>query len=321
MKNMLILSAGRRNSLIGNFKKAFENAGKIVATDNDLYSPAIHDADAYYIVPRINEPGYIDIILDICKKEKIDGICTLIDPEISLLAENADKFKKIGVIIFGSDYDVVMRCYNKYEMYKWLSQNGYKCAVTHDNVSDFLEDEEKGKIKYPLFVKPTCGSASINIDKATDRETAIQLFERHDDMIIQEFLNGQEIGADCYVDMISGKLISIFTKKKLKMRAGETDKSVSFCDPVLFDLIQKFVSESHFRGPVDIDLFSCDGEYYISEVNPRFGGGYPHAYACGIDIQKMMLNNLNGLENSPSIGKYRENVYMMKYSVEKIIEE
>ena len=61
--------------------------------------------------------------------------------------------------------------------------------------------------------------------------------------MIQEYLEGQEIGADCYIDLISGKLVSVFTKKKLVMRAGETDKAVSFIDPVLNELIQEFVTE------------------------------------------------------------------------------
>ena len=114
--------------------------------------------------------------------------------------------------------------------------------------------------------------------------------------------------------MISGKVVSVFTKKKLVMRAGETDKAVSFKDEELFGLIDRFVSESGFRGQIDIDIFDVDGKYYISEVNPRFGGGYPHAYECGCDHMTLIVNNLNGVENSSSIGKYEEGVYMMKYN-------
>lgn len=72
--------------------------------------------------------------------------------------------------------------------------------------------------------------------------------------MIQDFLNGQEIGADVYIDMISGEVVSIFTKKKIRMRAGETDKSVSFKDPILFNLIEKFVLEAGYRGQIDIDI-------------------------------------------------------------------
>src|SRR5699024_586252 len=98
------------------------------------------------------------------------------------------------------------------------------------------------------------------------------LFNHAEGLMIQEFLNGQEIGADVYIDLISGEVVSIFTKKKILMRAGETDKAVSFKDPALFQLIEKFVLEAGFRGQIDIDIFDIDGRYYISEVNPRFGG-------------------------------------------------
>ena len=140
------------------------------------------------------------------------------------------------------------------------------------------------------------------------------LLRKNHDLLIQESIDGTEIGADVYVDMISGEVVSIFTKKKLKMRAGETDKSVSFKDDRLFKLITRFVKEAGFKGQVDIDLIERDGGYYILEVNPRFGGGYPHAYECGCDHMKLIVENLKGNINTPSIGNYEEGVYMMKYS-------
>ena len=108
--------------------------------------------------------------------------------------------------------------------------------------------------------------------------------------------------------------MSIFTKKKLKMRAGETDKAVSFKDPVLFELIEKFVLAAGYRGQIDIDIFDIGGSYYISEVNPRFGGGYPHAYESGSDHMKLIVENMEGKANQSVIGQYRENIYMMKYN-------
>jgi carbamoyl-phosphate synthase large subunit len=132
--------------------------------------------------------------------------------------------------------------------------------------------------------------------------------------MIQEFLDGQEIGADVYIDMLSGEVVSIFTKKKLKMRAGETDKAVSFKDEKLFTLIERVVKDAGYRGQIDIDIFDINGEYYISEVNPRFGGGYPHAYECGCDHMKLIEKNLKGNKNKRTIGEYQEAIHMMKYN-------
>ena len=160
------------------------------------------------------------------------------------------------------------------------------CAKSYIDKEEFFRDVENGIAKYPVFVKPICGSASIAISKVYDKETVELLFEHTKGLLIQEFLEGQEIGADCYIDMISGEVVSIFTKKKLVMRAGETDKSVSFKDEKLNELLIQFIKKMGYRGQIDIDIFDVNGEYYISEVNPRFGGGYPHAYECGVNHMK-----------------------------------
>ena len=312
--NILILSAGTRNKIVQYFKKTLGENGKVIATDMSTIAPAIYEADKYYIVPRITEPGYIDIILDICKKENISGVLSLIDPELSLLAENEEKFKNIGTTVIGSSYELCERALDKMQMFQWLRSHGYNCAKSYVDKNEFFADVKTGKANYPVFVKPVRGSASIAISKVFDNETVDLLFDHSDNLMIQEYLDGQEIGADCYIDLLSGELVSVFTKKKIVMRAGETDKSVSFKDEKLFELIKKFVNESGWRGQIDIDIFEINGEYHISEVNPRFGGGYPHAYECGADHMKLIVNNLNGIVNSDVIGNYKENVFMMKYN-------
>lgn len=317
--NILILSCGTRNKIVQYFKRSINNVGKIYAADCSELAPALYDADGYFVVPRITETGYIDCILSICQKQEISAVFSLIDPELSLLAENEDRFLEAGVKVIGSSYEICERCLNKMKMYEWLDANGYSCAKSYTDKNKFYNDLNNGSISFPVFVKPVCGSASIAISKVYDKETVELLFKHNSGLMIQEYLNGQEIGADCYIDMISGEVVSIFTKKKLVMRAGETDKAVSFKDPKLFELIKRFCNDSSFRGQIDIDIFEIAGDYYISEVNPRFGGGYPHAYECGADHMKLIINNVEGKVNESTIGDYRENVYMMKYNEVKII--
>lgn len=310
--NILILSAGTRNKIVQYFRQTID--GKVVATDMQLTAPAIYEADTYYQVPRITTPGYIDIILDICKKEEINSVLSLIDPELNLLAENIAKFENIGVQVIGSNFALCERALDKMQMYQWLREHGYPCARSYDDMQTFCIDQQKGLIDFPVFVKPVRGSASIAINKVENMDTLRLLWNHGDgELMIQELLDGQEIGADVYIDMISSQVVSIFTKKKLLMRAGETDKAVSFKDQRLFDFIENFVDESGWKGQIDIDIFDVNGTYYISEVNPRFGGGYPHAYMCGVNHMKLIENNVNGIVNQPHIGDYEEGLYMMKY--------
>lgn len=319
--NFLILASGTRNKVVQYFKKAFDGVGTIVATDTNKLSTAIYDADKYYIVPPITAPGYIDVVLDICRKEQINGVMSLIDPELSLLAANEDKFRAVGTTVIGSSYGLCEMALDKMQMYGWLKAHGYNCARSWKDKQEFYKAVEAGEVKYPVFVKPCRGSASLNISKVYDQETIDLLYAHNEGLMIQEFLNGQEIGADVYIDLISGDVVSIFTKKKILMRAGETDKAVSFKDSELFALIERFVLEAGFKGQIDIDLFEINGQYYISEVNPRFGGGYPHAYESGCDHMKLILNNLNGVANKKNIGAYQEGIYMMKYNDLKIVKE
>lgn len=317
--NILITSAGTRNKVVQYFKKEFKNIGKVIATDMSDLAPAIYEADNFYLVPRIDDPTYIDKLIEICKKEKIDCLFALIDPELSLIAKNVDRFTEIGVTPLISNYEAVELAFDKYEMYKYLNSNGFKTAKTYIDKNEFYKDLEDGKIEFPVFVKPYKGSASININKVNSKEEIDTLFNVNDDLIIQEFMDGQEIGADVYIDPISNKVVSIFTKEKIKMRAGETDKGRSFKDEKLFELITNLVEKIGYKYMIDMDIFRINGEYYISEINPRFGGGYPHAYESGVNFPKLIINSMNNVENEKQIGNYDEDIYMMKYNEIKIV--
>ena len=312
--NILITSAGTRNKVVQYFKK--ELAGNVISTDCSPIGPAIYDSDKAYVVPRIDDPDYISSILKICKKENVKGVFSLIDPELSLLAKHYDEFVKIGVTPIVSSYDLCETSLDKYSMYEMLVKLGIPTAECYLDIELFEVARSEGKLDYPVFVKPRHGSASININAVESKEMLTALFHDYDDLMIQEYMRGQEYGADVYIDMISGKCTSIFLKKKIKMRAGETDKSVSVKDDNIFEQIINFVEKVGYRGMIDIDLFHDEEKdiWYLSEVNPRFGGGYPHAYECGVNFPRQIIANLEGKENPVTIGDYREGIYMMKYN-------
>ena len=312
--NILILSAGTRDKVVQYFKKELAGRGRVIATDCSNLAPAVYEADAFYLVPRITAPGYLDVILDICEKEKITGVFSLIDPELSLLAKERDRFLAVGTTPIVSDYDLVETCFDKYRMFELLCKMQIPTAKCYADKEAFYRAKERGEISYPVFVKPVRGSASIHINKVGSKKEIEVLCDLYDDLMIQAYMDGQEYGADVYVDMLSGKCTDIFVKKKIKMRAGETDKSVSYKDEKLFEIIRKFAEDCGFRGMIDIDIFQIDGTYYISEVNPRFGGGYPHAYGCGVNMAAAVVQNLDGQENAVRIGNYEEGICMMKFN-------
>ncbi len=315
--NILVLSCGTRNKIVQYFRKELNGKGKVIATDCNQLAPALYEADSYYIVPKIKEEGYIDKILDICRQEKITAVLSLIDPELSLLAFHVDKFKAIGTTVIGSNYNVCEMSLDKIKMYHFCREHGFNVAKSWNSLSEFKTAINNKEINFPVFVKPQFGSASISISKVYDMETVEFLFAHSSEdekLMIQEFLTGQEIGVDVYIDIVSAEVVSIFAKKKILMRAGETDKAVSFKDDKLFDIVEEFVNKAGYLGQIDIDIFDIEGEYYISEVNPRFGGGYPHAYECGVNHVAMIIKNLNGERNESIIKQYEDNILMMKYN-------
>ncbi|SFH54205.1 ATP-grasp domain-containing protein [Pisciglobus halotolerans] len=312
--NLLILSCGTRNKIIAYFKEALAGRGKVIAADHSPLAPALYEADEAVIIPHIQDKQYLDTLLTLCKEKQIKAIFSLIDPELNLLAKHQHDFLAIDTVPIISDADKVELCFNKYALYEFLTEKQIPTPKSYLNEHQFYQDMEKGKISFPVFVKPYNGSASAQIHKAHSSDEMEDLILNGENMMIQEFMDGIEIGADVYVDLHTGKVVSIFTKEKINMRAGETDKARSFKDEQLFEFIQSVVEETGLKGMLDIDLFKVGDQYLISEINPRFGGGYPHAYGCGVSFPKMLLNNLAGKENRVQIGEYESEIYMAKFN-------
>ena len=265
-------------------------------------------------MPRITDPGYIDTILQICRDNGIKAVTTLIDPEIEILAANSERFREIGVIPLCPAPKSAIYCFDKYELFKYLTEKGIRTPLTFHDWDEFLKALDEGRISFPVFMKPVCGSGSVGAHKVNTLEQAEQdWFSGEHDYIIQELMTGGDCDADVYVDTISHKAVAAFSKRKIETRIGGASKTISFRDPKLFKFIQEICDVFEFNGPLDMDFFIKDGEYYLSEINPRFGGAYLHAYGAGVDFIKLIVNNINGIENPVEIGNYDDDVLMLMY--------
>lgn len=311
--NFLLLSVGRRCELINDIKKSLDDASVIVATDISQYAPALYYADKSYIVPRINAPEYIDTIIEICVKEKINAVTTLIDPEIAILAKNRERFAALNIEVLAPYFETAKMCFDKYLMYRHFVANGINTIKTWGTLDEFRESFNNGEINFPVFIKPRNGSGGIGARKVESFDELEASVKKDSSLIIQEYMVGTDLDADVYVDTVSHKAVSAFSKKKIESRIGGANKTVSFKDNRLFDLICGIVSTLDFNGPIDMDFFYKDGEYFISEINPRFGGAYLHAYGSGVDFIKLIENNLRNIENTPNFGQYEEGTVMMMF--------
>ena len=310
----LFLNAGRRATLIRDFKKSLGASANIVSADNWSVAAALYTADKYYLTPKINEPDYIDCVLNICDKEKIKVVTTCIDPEIEILAKNRDSFLERGILPLFPDEKTATLCFDKYEMYLFLKEHHIPTVLTYDSIEHFEEGLIRGEIQFPVFIKPRSGSGSVGAEKIDSKKKLEEVFAAPKyDYIIQEWMNCEDCDADVYIDTISHKAVAAFSKRKIETRIGGASKTIAFKDYRLFDFIRDICQLFHFSGPVDMDFFCQDGNYYLSEINPRFGGAYLHGFAAGVDFPKMIRNNIHGIMNDDVMGNYEDGSIMIMY--------
>lgn len=314
--NYLMCSVGRRCELMKNFRSSIEIGSKIIALDNSPYAPALYFADKQYIVPRIDDPNYINTVLDICNEEKINVVTTFIDPEIMLLSKNRERFTEIGVEVLAPYVETAELCYDKYEMFKYLKDKGIRTVKTWGTFEDVKSALDIGETSLPLFVKPRTGSGSVGARTIFDIDTLHAAFEQDPSLIAQELMAGDncfDLDADIYIDTISHRPVSIFAKRKISTTIGGANKTISFKDQGLFDFALEALNHFRFNGPIDVDFFYKNGKYYLSEINPRFGGAYLHAYGAGVDFIELIENNIKGKMNDVQIGNYESGIVMMMY--------
>ena len=311
--NFLMCSVGRRGELLKDFRKSMSAGSRLIATDNSRYAPALYLADKAYIVPKITDEAYIPTLLDICRTEDIAAIATFIDPEIEILAKNRGIFEEEGIKVLVPCFETAKLCFDKYKMYKHLIAHNIPTIPTYGDMEEFYAAYQKKQIGFPVFVKPRTGSGSVGARKIGTLNELKEAMEEEPFLIIQKCMTGTDLDADVYVDLMSEKVVSIFSKKKLSTTIGGANKTISFRDEKLFESIKKIANSLQLYGPNDMDFFYENGLYYLSEINPRFGGAYLHAYGAGVDFIKLILNNLKGIENASQIGNYEDNVVMMMY--------
>ena len=320
MKNIMFCSCGRRVQLLKFLRESLGSECQIVGADNSPIAPALYVCDKRYIVPRIDSDGYIDEILQIAKENNVGAITTLIDPEISILAENRQLFLDNGILpLCPADWTARL-CFDKYKMYEYLKDKNIPTVLTYDSLDHFKAGLNNGEIKFPVFIKPRTGSGSVGAQKVVDMEQLDTLFvENKFDYIIQELMTCGDCDADVYIDCITHKPVAVFSKNKIETKIGGASKTISFKDDRLFNFVKEICEVLEFNGTVDMDFWFDGEKYYLSEVNPRFGGAYLHAYGAGVDFFKLIKNNMEGKANADIIGQYDEDVLMMFYDAVVIV--
>lgn len=314
--NILFTCAGRRTYLLKYFKEQLGSDGKIVATDMQLSAPALSVADVKIQVPAVYAEDYIERTLDICKDQHIDALISLNDLELPIIAENKTLFEKNGVKVIVSSKEVIDICFDKYLTAQYVESLGLETPKTFINLIKAKEAINYGELRFPLVLKPRWGSGSIGIEFVSSMEELEEVYpmllkkikksilanasQGEEYILIQQKIEGQEYGLDVMNDL-DGHNRAVSVKKKLAMRSGETDKAQTVDNAKIREIGRILGEKLHHIGNLDVDIFEKNGKYYVLELNPRFGGGFPFSYEAGVNLPKAIIEWLKGNEIDDSI--------------------
>lgn len=302
--NILFTCAGRRTYLLKYFKEQLAGSGLIVGTDMQLSAPALSVADVAEEVPAVYAENYIDVTLDICRRHNISLLLSLNDLELPILAANRAKFEAAGVKIVVSSEKVIDICFDKFKTAAFVESIGLLTPKTFVDYNQAVEAIKSGELHFPLVLKPRWGSGSIGIEFVEDfeelemvyrllhkkiKKTILSTASKGEDYIlIQEKISGPEYGLDVMNDL-DGNHVAVSVKRKLAMRAGETDKAVTVDNEEIRCIGKRLGEALHHVGNLDCDVLERDGQYYVLELNPRFGGGFPFSYEAGVNMPKAII--------------------------------
>lgn len=316
--NVLITSAGRRTSLVQAFAKATAHyGGKVFAGDLSGLAPALYLAGGAFRLPRVDAEAYIPELLDLAHTNGIRLIVPTIDTELAVLAANQARFAEVGCKALVSSPPFVALSGDKLLTQKAFAEHGIDVPL------GWLPDELRGlELPAKLFVKPRDGSASRDTYRATP-ETLADILPRVPNAIVQEELSGPEITIDALLDFDGGPLHYV-PRIRLRTLAGESIQGVTMADDDLRGWLKRTLEVAATlgaRGPITLQAFLTERGPVLIEVNPRFGGGFPLAYAAGGLYPEWLLALLSGERLEPRLGEYRVGLYMTRYYVEHFTTE
>lgn len=308
--NILLTSVGRRTYMVSYFINALKGIGQVHA-GNNIESYPLQMADKGVITPLIYDEKYIDFLIAYCTENSINAIIPLLDIDLPILAKNRSKFEMNGIRVIVSTYETTVLCNDKWLTYEFLKANGFNTPKTYLSIDEIKNALKEKTVCFPLIIKPRWGMGAIGIFQADNlhelvffymqskkciRESYLK-YECSQDpdrsVIIQEKLSGGEYGLDVFNDL-NGNYLTCVPKRKIGIRAGETEIAETIDDPELFALGKKLSRTLKHVADLDVDCFNVDGHYYVLELNCRFGGQYPFCHLAGVDFPKALVNMLSG---------------------------
>jgi carbamoyl-phosphate synthase large subunit len=312
--NILITSASRKVSLVRAFQHALAEAGggQVIAVDCAPLAPALFFSDQRYLVPRTDDPRFLEAIIDLCRTKHIQAIVPTRDEELPLFAEWKAKFLEIGTRVVTPDSDVVRICQDKREFIGFCAESGFLVPETY-------EASELERVPLPAFVKPRYGKGGQHTHRVSSHDELRWACERVPQPIIQRFVDAPEYTIDLFADF-EGRVISVVPRRRVRVVAGESYISTTVREPALSDEAKRLAEALGLTGHCTIQCF-FDGRVIFIEVNPRYGGAANLGFAAGAPSPQYLVRLLRGEAVEPHVGDYEAGLTMLRYTDDYFILE
>ena len=249
-------------------------------------------ADIFYPVSTFDIPALTDIAI----KEKVDFLITVCaDQVLEVVAEISEKLGLPWYIDSKTAHNVSNKAYMK----KIFVEAGIPTSK-HVIMAELSPSKIEG-LEYPLIVKPVDSYSSRGVRKVFSFEELIPAFEdavrisRTSTAVVEEFVEGEEITVDVYVEDGVAKILGASVSDKIagndKFVINRTRHPALAGEKInadIADTAQKIATAFGLRNcPMLIQLISNGKKISVLEFCARTGGGIKFRLIkkfCGFDV-------------------------------------
>ncbi len=172
---------------------------------------------------------------------------------------------------------------------------------------------------FPLMVKGNYYKAymAYNLDSAIENFYKISN-EWGFPVLVQEVVTGEELNLVGVGDGKGELKGAVAIKKLTTTDIGKIWTGVTLQNEKLMKIARDFVADTQWRGPFELEcIMANSGDIYLIEINPRFPAWVYFATEIGINLPKMVVDIMQGIDTPPQLD-YPQNKLYVRYTAELV---